>query len=142
MEKLGYIKKKKTKFILSVLSAIFFLLGQGVVIGASGLSVYILSYIHHKDKWVDMQYGNLMMPFMTFCLSLFSPISGPLEKKCGPLISLFISYIIIEICLFLFYIQRNIWVFYSITLFAGFGAGISSQYQLKMLVFIILSKKV
>ena len=131
MEKLGCIKKKRTKFILSVLSAILYLLGQGVIIGASGLSVYILAYIHHKDKWVDMQYGNLMMPVMTFFLSLFSPISGFLEKICGPLISLFISCIIIEICLFLFYIQRNIWVFYSITLFVGFGAGISAQIPIK-----------
>ena len=131
MERLSCIKKKKTKFILSVLSAIFYLLGQGVIIGSSGLSVYILSYIHHKDEWVDMQYGNLMMPFMTFFLSLFSPISGPLEKMCGPIISLFISSIIIETCLFLFYIQRNIWVFYSITLLVRFGAGISSNIPIK-----------
>ena len=141
MERLSFIKKKKTKFILSLLSAIFYLLGQGVIVGASGLSVYILSYIHHKDEWVDMQYGNLMMPFMTFCLSLFSPISGPLEKMCGPLISLFISFIIIETCLLLFYIQRNIWVFYSITLLAGFGAGISSQIPIKNACFYYPNQK-
>lgn len=141
MEKLSCIKKKKTKFILSVLSAIFYLLGQGVIIGTSGLSVYILSYIHYKDEWVDMQYGNLMMPFMTFFLSLFSPISGPLEKTCGPLISLFISSIINEICLFLFYIQRNIWVFYSIALLAGFGAGISSNIPIKNACFYYPEKK-
>ena len=141
MEKLSCIKKKKTKFILSVLSAIFFLLGQGVIIGSSGIGVYILSYIHHKDKWVDMQYGNLMMPFMTFSLSLFSPISGSLEKTCGPINSLFISFIIIEICLFLFYIQRNIWIFYSITLLVGFGAGISSQIPIKNACFYYPEKK-
>ena len=141
MERLGCIKKKKTKFILSLLSAIFYLLGQGVLFGSTGLSVYFLSYIHHKDKWVDMMYGNLMMPVMGFFLSSFSPLSGTLEKIFGPIISLLISSIIIEICLFLFYIQRNIWFFYAITLFCGFGAGISANIPIKNACFYYPDKK-
>lgn len=141
MEKLGCIKKKKTKFILSLFSGIFYIFGQGVLLASSGIGVYILSYIHHKDHWVDMQYGNLMMPLMTFCLSLFSPLSGSLEKLFGPIISLLISSIIVEICLFLFYIQRNIWMFYSITLISGFGVGISANIVVKNACFYYPEKK-
>ena len=141
MEKFGCIKRKKTKFILSLFSGIFYILGHGVLIGSSGISVYILSYIHHKDKWVDMQYGNLMKPVLTLFLSLFSPLSGPLEKACGPIISLVISSIIIEICFFLYYFQRNIWVFYSITLFTGLGAGLSANIPVKNACFYYPEKK-
>ena len=141
MEKCSCIKNKKSKFILSLLSAIFFLLGQGVLTSSSTISVYILSYIHHKDKWVDMQYGNLMMPIMTFFLSLFTPLSGPLETLFGPFITLLMGSIISEICLFLFYLQRNIWIFYSITLLAGLGAGISVNIPLKNACFYYPQKK-
>ena len=131
MEKLSCIKKKKTKFLLSLFSGILYILSQGVLFGSTGINVYILSYIHHKDKWVDMQYGNLMMPLMIFFLSLFSPLSGPVEKTLGPILSLLISSIFVEICLFLFYIQRNIWFFYSIILLCGFGVGISANIPVK-----------
>ena len=131
MQKLGIIKKKKTKFILSFFSGIFYSLGQGALFGSGGLSVYILSYIHHKDKWVDIQYGNLMTPVILLFRSLFSPLSDPLEKLWGPIISLLISSIIVEICLFLFYFQRNIWIFYSITLLSGFGVGTSANITIK-----------
>lgn len=131
MEKCGCIKKKRTKFILSMISSVFNIITHGIIIGVSGLSVYIFSYIYYKDKWVNMQYGNLTSPLMSLSLSLFSPLSGPLEKSCGPIISLIISNIIIEICFFLYYLQRNIWYFYSITLLMGIGTGLSTNILLK-----------
>ena len=131
MEKCGCTKKKRTKFILSMISSVFNIITHGIIIGVSGLSVYIFSYIYYKDKWVNMQYGNLTSPLMSLSLSLFSPLSGPLEKSCGPIISLIISNIIIEICFFLYYLQRNIWYFYSITLLMGIGTGLSTNILLK-----------
>ena len=141
MEKCVCIKSKRLKFILSLFSAIFFILGQGVLMSSTSINVYILSYIHHKDKWVDMQYGNLMMPIMTFFLSLFSPLSGPLENLFGPIITLIMGSIITEICLFLFYLQRNIWIFYSITLLSGLGVGISVNIPLKNACFYYPKKR-
>ena len=131
MEKLGLINKKKTKFIFSFLSGVFYGLGQGALMGSGGIAVYILSYIHHKDDWVDMPYGNLMSHFIILFNALFSPLSSILEKLCGPEMSLLISSIIVEICLFLFYIQRNIWIFYAITVLAGLGVGLSANITLK-----------
>ena len=105
------------------------------------MSVYILSYIHHKDNWVDMQYGNLMLPVISLFLSIFSPLSGPLENTFGPIVSLFISSIIIEICLILYYFQRNIWFFYGITLLTGIGSGLSSNIPIKNVCFYYPEKK-
>ena len=121
MEYLVYIKTKNTKFTLALLSGIMYTLGQGVLLGSCGIYVYILSYIHYKYDWVDLPYGNLMMPLMIFCMSLFAPLSGTLDKIYGPYISILISSIIVEICFFAFYLQRSIWAFYIITLISGFG---------------------
>ena len=131
MEKLGLIKRKKIKFIFAFLSGVFYGFAQGVLMGSGGIAVYILSYIHHKDEWVDMPYGNLMSHFIILFNALFSPLSSILEKLCGPAISLLISSIIVEISLFFFYIQRNIWIFYAITALAGFGVGLSANITLK-----------
>ena len=141
MEKLGCIKKKKIKFICSFFSGVFYIMGQGVLLSSGALSVYVLSYIHHQDKWVDMMYGNLMMPFMGLFTSLFSPLSGPLEKLCGPIISLLISSIIVEVCLYLFYIRRNIWIYYSISFLSGFGIGLSANIPVKNACFYYPEKK-
>lgn len=141
MEQLVYIKTKKAKFTFALLSGIIYILGQGVLLGSCGIYVYILSYIHYKYDWVDLPYGNLMMPLMTFCMSLFSPLSGTLEKIYGPIISMLISSIIVEICFFSYYLQRNIWAFYIITLIAGFGSGISSNIVIKNACFYYPEKK-
>ena len=141
MEKCSCIKNKNSKFILSLFSAIFYIMGQGVLISSTAINVYILSYIHHKDKWVDMQYGNLMMPLMSFFVSLFTPLSGPLENAFGPINILLMGSIATEICLFLFYLQRNIWFFYSITLLSGLGIGISVNIPLKNACFYYPQKK-
>jgi Na+/melibiose symporter-like transporter len=88
-----------------------------------------------------MQYGNLMSPIMSLFISLFSPLSGTLENFFGPHITLLIGAIVSEICLFLFYLQRNIWIFYSITLFSGLGVGISGSILLKNACFYYPQKK-
>lgn len=141
MEYLVYIKTKNTKFTLALLSGIMYTLGQGVLLGSCGIYVYILSYIHYKYDWVDLPYGNLMMPLMIFCMSLFAPLSGTLDKIYGPYISILISSIIVEICFFAFYLQRSIWAFYIITLISGFGSGISSNIVMKNACFYYPEKK-
>ena len=141
MEKLGFIKKKRTKFILAFLSCIFSGIAHVAVSGVSGIRVYIFSYIRVKEGWVDMQYGNLMAPVMSLSLSLFCPLSGVLEVRFGPIISIIISSIVIELCLFLFYLQQDIWCFYGITLLLGVGSGLSANILLKNICFYYPEKK-
>ena len=125
------LKSKKTKFILSSLSAIFYLLGYSMIMESGNFSVYFISYIHYKENWVDMQYGNLMRPIILLFLSLFSPFSGIMENLFGPRISLLASSIVIEITLFLLFLQRNLWIFYILSLFLGLGSGLSANIVIK-----------
>ncbi len=141
MEKLGFIKKKRTKFILAFISCIINSMGHMTVNGISGIKVYILSYIRLKEGWVDLQYGNLMSPVMSLAMALFTPLSGVLELRFGPVVSIIISAIVMEFCLFLFFLQQDIWFFYGISLLLGVGSGLSANILLKNICFYYPEKK-
>ena len=119
------IEKKRTKFILAFISAVMFQLGSSVILASGGFAVYFLSYIHYKDDYVSMQYGNIMSPIIYLFLSAFSPLSGIIVKKIGPRWTFILSSTIVEICLIGFYFQRNLWVFYVLSLLVGLGNGFS-----------------
>ena len=102
-----------------------------MIMESGNFSVYFISYIHHKENWVDMQYGNLMRPIILLFLSLFSPFSGIMENLFGPRISLLASSIVIEITLFLLFLQRNLWIFYILSLFLGLVSGLSANIVIK-----------
>ena len=125
------VKAKKVRFIFSIVSAFTYLLGYSIIMESGNFSVYFISYIHIKQKWINIQFGNIMRPFILLSLSLFSPLSGTMETHFGPRLSLLASAIVIEITLILFYIQRNIWIFYILNLFLGLGCGLSANITIK-----------
>lgn len=131
MEYFFPIKNHKTKFILSLISGIIYQCGSSMVVAIGNFCVYFASYIHYKHTWVNMQYGNIMAPTILLILSSFSPFSGVIEKTIGPRFTLLISSIIVEICFILYYFQRNLWIFYTISVFIGFGNGISAGVPIK-----------
>lgn len=131
MEYFSFIESYNTKFILSICSAIIYQMGSSIVVAIGNFCVYFASYIHYKDEWVNMQYGNIMAPIILLLLSCFSPFSGVIEKKIGPRFTLLISSIIVEICLVIYYFQRNLWIFYIISVFIGFGNGLSAGVPIK-----------
>ena len=135
------IKSKRNKFILSTLSTLLYLLGYSIVMESGNFSVYFISYIHYKEEWVDMQYGNLMRPVFQLFLSLFSPLSGTMENLFGPRISILASTIVIEITFLFLYLQRNIWIFYILTFFLGLGTGISANISIKNCCFYYPKRK-
>ena len=141
MEKFGSVKKKGANFFCSMISCVFYAFGFGVLFGISSINQYLVSYLHYENNWFDLQQGILMMILMSFSLSLFSPLSGLLEIKCSPIISIIISSFIIEICLFLYFLQQSIWFFYVITLFAGIGTGLSANILLRNACFYYPKKK-
>ncbi len=125
MDKIFSIKSKQTKFIFSVISGSILLAGGAGLMVCGSLNVYILSYIHYKQTWVSMQYGNLIGTLLQGSLAIFSPLAGLLEKKFGPRILMIISGILSEIALICFYFQRSIWLMYMITIFTGFSCSLS-----------------
>ena len=132
MEYFFPIENYKTKFILSLISGIIYQFGSSMVVTIGNFCVYFASYIHYKQhSWVNMQYGNIMSPTILLILSSFSPFSGIIEKKIGPRFTLLISSIIVEICFILYYFQSNLWIFYSVSVFIGFGNGISAGVPIK-----------
>ena len=131
MEYFFPIENYKTKFILSLISGIIYQFGSSMVVTIGNFCVYFASYIHYKHNWVNMQYGNIMAPTILLILSSFSPFSGVIEKKIGPRFTLLISSIIVEICFILYYFQSNLWIFYTISVFIGFGNGISAGVPIK-----------
>ena len=125
------IKLKRNKFICSILSALAYLLGYSCIMESGNFSVYFVSYIHYHQKWVDIQYGNLMSPVVLLFLSGFSPLSGLMETLLGSRLSLLTSAVVIEITYIFFYFQKNLWIFYILSLFLGFGCGLSANITIK-----------
>ena len=125
------VKSKRTKFILSFISSLLYLLGYSIIMESGNFSVYFISYIHYKQNWVDMQFGNMMRPIIVLFLSVFSPLSGIMENLVGPRLALLSSAVVIEISLLFFFLQRNLWIFYILSLLLGLGCGLSAQIFVK-----------
>ena len=133
MEYFVQIHSHKTKFILSLISAILYQMGSSLVTTIGNFCVYFISYIYYKntDSKINMQYGNINGPIILLLLSSFSPLSGVFEKKFGPKFTLIFSAFIVEICLVIYYFQRNLWIFYTISIFIGIGNGLSAGVPIK-----------
>jgi len=121
----------KTKFIFSLISAIIYQLGSQVVVTIGNFCVYFSSYLHLYQDWVNIQSCNIVAPIIILLLAIFSPISGIIEKRIGPKLTLLISSIIVEICLVVYYFQKNLYIFCTISLFIGIGNGISAGVPIK-----------
>ena len=125
------IESKKAQFALSFISAIIYQMGFHIIMETSNFTVYFLSYIHYNQEWVDINYGNLMRPFIILFLAIFAPLSGILEHTYGPRISIIISAIFVETAFVLLYFQQNLWYFYPLSLLLGIGNGLSTQILIK-----------
>ena len=133
MEYFIQIHSHKTKFILSLISAILYQMGSSLVTTIGNFCVYFISYIYYKNtnSTINMQYGNINGPIILLLLSSFSPLSGVIEKKFGAKFTLIFSALIVEVCLILYYFQRNLWIFYAISIFIGIGNGLSAGVPIK-----------
>ena len=118
-----------------------FQFGSSVILASGSFAVYFLSYIHYKDDYVSMQYGNIMSPIIYLFLSAFSPLSGIIVRKIGPRLTFLLSSTIVEICLIGFYFQRNLWIFYVLSLLVGVGNGFSCGHLKIMFVDFIQKKR-
>ncbi len=133
--------KKKTRFILSLIGSILYYTIHIIFIGIGNFSVYITSYFHHNNISIDMQYSNLIMPIIMLCNSLSTPLSGYFVNKLGIHLTLILSFVLVELDVFLFINQMN--KFLSIFLIAliGINSGLGSPIPLINLVFYYPQKK-
>ena len=133
MEHFIKIHSHKKKFILSLISAILYQMGSTIVTTLGSFCVYFISYIHYENPntKINMQYGNINGPIILLLLSSFSPLSGIIEKKFGPKLTLILSSLLVEICLISYYFQKNLWIFYTISIFIGVSSGLSAGVPIK-----------
>ena len=128
-----HIHSHKKRFILSLISAILYQMSSSIVTTLGNFCVYFISYIHYKNpnEKINMQYGNINGPIILLLLSSFSPLSGIMEKKFGSKITLILSSLIVELCLIFYFFQKNLYLFYTISIFIGLGNGLSAGVPIK-----------
>ena len=113
----------KRRFIYSFIGTIIYFIGIMTPFGIGQYSVYITSYFHNFNPKINIQLGNLMMPILTLSLSLSSPLGGFLEHKFGMHLTLIINSIILEILIFVFISQQNIYLTFVLIILIGMTIG-------------------
>ena len=114
---------QKKRFILSFIGTIIYSLAIMTPFGIGQYSVYITSYLHHFNPKVNIQMGNLIMPILILSLSLSAPFGGFLEHKFGMHLTLTINSIILEILIFIFIYQTNIYITFLLIVLIGMSIG-------------------
>ena len=117
----------KNKFKSTILGSVGIYFGFGYILPLSYLSVYITSYIHIKQNFVNMHYGYFLNLILTFAMTFSVSLGGLLENKLGYTFTTLLGTTIIFICNFFFFKIQNIWVCYFLTLLLGVGAGITTS---------------
>lgn len=131
----------KNKLISTVIGTLGIYLGFGFLYPISYLSVYITSYIHLKQDFVNMHYGYFLNLILTITMSFSVSLGGLLEPKMGFYFTTLLGTTIMLIANIFFFRVQNIWFCYFLTFIMGIGAGISSSLLGKNLTLYVPKKK-
>ena len=129
------LNKQKNRFISTLIGTIIYFTGIISPLGIGQYSVYITSYFHFYNPKIQIQIGNLMMPILILFVSLSSPLGGILEHKIGMHLTLLINSILLEIFIFFFILQRNIYLTFLIIIFIGINIGTIIAIPMKNICF-------
>ena len=131
----------KNKFKSTIVGSLGIYFGFGYVLPMSYLSVYITSFIHIKQNFVNMHYGYFLNLILTLAMTFSVSFGGLLENKLGYTFTTLLGTIIIFISNFFFFKIQNIWICYFLTLLLGVGAGITTSLLGKNLTLYYPNKK-
>ena len=134
-------KQNKKNFLKTLIGTIIFGLSNSPSMAMLGLSVYITSYIHTKQQFVTMHYGNFFGPINQISMTIVGPIAGILDEKIGFHTTLILGSFIIFISLIGMYFQNNIYLFYFFLALKGIGSGICLPLPGKNLIMYVPGKK-
>ena len=134
-------KDENTNFTKTLIGSIIFNLSLSPLTPITSLSVYITSYIHIKQKWVTMHYGNFFGTINQITMTLMGSIAGILENKIGFYNTITIGSIITIISLLGFYYIQDIYLFYFFIGLMGIGNGICSPLPFKNLIMFVPERK-
>ena len=109
-----YNLTKRTKGVLSIISAIIINIICGSLYSWSGINVYYISYLKYTGSpLVEIKDGYFFMPLVTFTTMCFSPIVTIMNEKQGIKIISLISTLLI--------IFTNIVLYYSTKIYNVYG---------------------
>ena len=131
----------KNKFKSTIVGTIGIYFGFGYILPISYLSVYITSYIHINQNFVNMHYGYFLNLILTLAMTFSVSFGGLLENKIGYTFTTLLGTIIIFVSNFFFFKIQNIWICYFLTLLLGVGAGITTSLLGKNLTLYYPNKK-
>ena len=131
----------KNEFISTVIGSLAIYFGVGFILPISYLSVYITSYIHIEQDFVNMHYGYFFNLILTFAMTFSVSLGGMLENKLGFTITTLTGTSIVLVGDIFFFKMQNIWLCYFLTFIMGLGAGISSSLLGKNLTLYFPKKK-
>ena len=108
----------KNRFKSTIIGTIGIYLGIGFIYPMSYLSVYITSFIHIKQEFVNMHYGYFLNLILNLALSFSVSLGGMMENKFGFNMTTILGTIIIFISnIFFFRIQNNMHMIYGFVIF-------------------------
>ena len=131
----------KNKFISTLIGTLGIYIGLGFLLPLRAFSVYITSYIHIKQNFVNMHYGYFMNLILTLSLTFSISLGGIIEHKLGFTFTTILGSLIVFITNFFFFKIQNIWACYCLILFIGVGAGIAASLLNKNLILYYPKKK-
>ena len=97
----------KNKFKSTIVGSLGIYFGFGYVLPMSYLSVYITSFIHIKQNFVNMHYGYFLNLILTLAMTFSVSFGGLLENKLGYTFTTLLGTIIIFISNFFFFKIQN-----------------------------------
>ena len=109
----------KNKFISSVIGTIGIYMSLAFLLTFPNFSVYITSYIHLNQDFVNMHWGIFIGVIFGLASSFSRPLGGYLENIIGFNITILLGIGINACANTGFIFQQNIWISYSLVIVMG-----------------------
>ena len=117
----------KNKYVSNLIGTIFIFMGVAYILPIGHFSVYITSYVHIKQDFVNMHYGTFFSVILTLTMAFSRSIGGMLESKIGFLGTTELGMFLLLITNTIFYFAQNIFLCYFLVILFGFSAGIATS---------------
>ena len=91
------------------------------------INIYFLSYLHYYQSFITKQYQYFFNFILYSSFYFFAPLSAFLDKKIGPQKVILLEGILLIISSIIFYISKNIFIYYFSMLIVGIAGTIGAS---------------
>ena len=118
---------KKLYGKLSILSVLTQHIAIGTILPLGSTAIYLLSYLSYENENISPSYLYFFTPFITFGGATFSFLSGLLNRKYGPKITILIGNTILMLNGIFLYFINKVFMCFFLFFFYGISFGISMK---------------